>query len=517
MIRTTADIGIIGSGAASTTALTQLLEKVLVQNDPLKKLHIFVVDKHHEFWKGIPYGNRSSVNSLTITAISDFVPSGNEQTLFFSWLSLNCESLLAHYASMGGDNAQTWIAENKLKIAQKEWNKIYLPRFIWGIYMQERLLSLKEKAEANQLVQITLIQGEAIQVEEHTGYYTVLLEVAGQSNQSISVKKLVVAIGSGPVRNIIPAPDNSYTYINDVYEPSITHSIDLLIRAAADNSDQPMNILVIGSNASSIELVYLLNNLPKLKSSIHKIVIVSRAGYLPYHIDDTHLESYTSSNLDKVKQDGDYTLEMLVEAAKRDLKTTMQLDIINTHHVDWVVSYALNLMQNLGDDAKKIFFAKHGMQFTRLIRRSGPEYKRSADELLQNNQVELLAGEFSSIVPSPKGGMLNYINTATGKSATHELAYKFVINCTGADDLDQSSSRLIQDLIKKNICEVNLSGKGFVVNDKFEAAKNLYMIGPLLGGNMNDRIHFWHLENVSRLICLAPYLADCLLAETTAN
>jgi hypothetical protein len=36
-------------------------------------------------------------------------------------------------------------------------------------------------------------------------------------------------------------------------------------------------------------------------------------------------------------------------------------------------------------------------------------------------------------------------------------------------------------------------------------------MGPLLGGNKNNRIHFWHLENASRIMYLAPFLADCLL------
>ena len=58
---------------------------------------------------------------------------------------------------------------------------------------------------------------------------------------------------------------------------------------------------------------------------------------------------------------------------------------------------------------------------------------------------------------------------------------------------------------------MNLSGKGFEVNEKFEAAPNLFVMGPLLGGNVNKLIHFWQLENASRLTYLAPYLAKELL------
>ena len=37
-------------------------------------------------------------------------------------------------------------------------------------------------------------------------------------------------------------------------------------------------------------------------------------------------------------------------------------------------------------------------------------------------------------------------------------------------------------------------------------------MGPLLAGNVNKRIHFWQLENASRLTYLAPFLAKELVA-----
>jgi len=107
--------------------------------------------------------------------------------------------------------------------------------------------------------------------------------------------------------------------------------------------------------------------------------------------------------------------------------------------------------------------------------------------------------------------MLNYTDPDTGVQKKYAIPFKVVINCTGADDLDKSTSRLIYNLVHNGIAKVNLSGKGFYVNEKFEAAPNLYIMGPLLGGNMNERIHFWHLENASRLMYLAPFLAECLL------
>ena len=66
------DIAFIGSGAASTTTLIELMERLL-ERKAGPELTITVIDKYPEFGKGIPYGSRSSVNSLTITPIVDFI------------------------------------------------------------------------------------------------------------------------------------------------------------------------------------------------------------------------------------------------------------------------------------------------------------------------------------------------------------------------------------------------------------------------------------------------------------
>ena len=123
----------------------------------------------------------------------------------------------------------------------------------------------------------------------------------------------------------------------------------------------------------------------------------------------------------------------------------------------------------------------------------------------------MLKGAFASIEQYENAGLLHYIATGTQTEQTYATPFKVVINCTGANDLDKSSGRLIYNLVHKNIAQVNLSGKGFYVNERFEAAPNLYIMGPLLGGNMNDRIHFWHLENASRIMYLSPFLAECLV------
>ncbi|MGZ3758879.1 MAG: FAD/NAD(P)-binding protein [Mucilaginibacter sp.] len=510
------DIAIIGSGAASTTTLIELFGK-LIDGPPLEeRLNITVVDKYAEFWKGIPYGSRSSVNSLTITSVADFIANGKEHDLFFSWFKLNLDELLISYRQAGGIAAEKWIIDNIAELKADAWDKVYVPRYFFGIYMQEKLLGLLNKAEERGLVKVTLIEAEAIDVENgENGLYKVMLEYPDKRSNAITVKKLVVAVGSAPVKNYNkPGVNGLYTYINDIYEPSLDQNLKAIHDTLANTPlTAERNVLLIGSNASSIELVYLLNNRPDIKSVVNKLVSISRKGHMPNSIAEAPLLAYPCPHLDALKTTGGYDIHKLVAAAKKDLEQSIQNETVIVPYVDRIVGYTIELMQALGEEAKKIFFGTYGLQITRLIRRSGPAYKGASETLLQTGLLQLLKGDFEDISTAANGGLLKYTDPDSGRPVVFDRPFRVVINCTGSDDLQISSSRLINNLVNKKLCEVNLSGKGFVANENFEAAPNLYVIGPLLGGNMNKRIYFWHIENLARLLYLAPYLADCLLAD----
>ena len=57
-----------------------------------------------------------------------------------------------------------------------------------------------------------------------------------------------------------------------------------------------------------------------------------------------------------------------------------------------------------------------------------------------------------------------------------------VINCSGSAGLSlPNPSPLIDNLLTSGLCQANASGAGFVVNDKMEAADDLFVIGPFAG------------------------------------
>ncbi len=505
------DICIIGSGIASTLTLIEICNKLLNDVPLTKKVSIAIIEKNKEFYKGIPYGARSSVNALTITSVHDFL-NENESPLFYEWLLATKDTWTTFYKQHGGITAARWLKENMPLIENKKWETVYVPRFLYGNYLSEKITNLLKAVEEKQLAEFRFIQAEAIDSNVlANGQHEVTLEHPDDSSSKMTTNKLVIATGSAPVKKVDEVFSNKVLFVNDIYEPSVNDNL-ITLQATLSNTTiaENRNVLIIGSNASSIELLYLFEGLPELRVLVNKTVIISTSGILPYHITTKVLDNYHLPNLDEVRANGNYTIQTLVDAATKDLKYAVQ-DGANMNYVGALISNTLKLMEALDEDARKAFFGIHGIKLRDMFRRSGPEYKGASDALIALDEVTVFKGRYLQTVPTDNGVTMTYLDTVTGEQKTYPLTFNAIINCSGSHHLDKSQSRLLYNFVNKNICRMNLSNVGFEVNEKFEAAPNLYIMGPLLGGNVNKLIHFWQLENAARLTYLAPYLACELL------
>lgn len=386
-------------------------------------------------------------------------------------------------------------------------------RCYWcGRFTQSKFDSLLATVEERGYVQLETIRAEVIDVSPNGSAYEVSYELPDGSVSKLTAAKVVMATGSAPVKDVVlPEGDESVVLINDLYSPSAESNIKKIteVLEATPNASN-RNVLMIGTNASSIEFMYLLSGLPELLGKINKLVAISRSGLYPYHIIDKTLDNYPTENLDALKANGNYNVKELVAAAMADLKVATKDGVI-IPYVDKLIGFTMELLKPLDEEAKQQFIGIYGMQLSNQFRRSGSDYKGGEGYLLELSKLSMLKGGFDNIEPTGNGGKLHYTDTDTQKPGVYADTFKVVINCTGANDLDKSSSRVIYNLVHNGIAKVNLSGKGLHVNEKFEAAPNLYVMGPLLGGNKNERIHFWHLENASRIMFLAPYLAEELV------
>ena len=510
------DLAIVGSGIACTMTLLALSRLVMEAQPRRKELQIAVIEKESELWNGIAYGSRSSINSLVITSLREFVHDA-EKASFIAWLETNKVEWLEYLRQNGGAAGARWIETNLKHIQAGNWDELFLPRFLYGRYNSEKLASALELLEQEGLAAVTVVKAEAIDIAfAEDGSYNITLETADLKQSCLRAQRVVLAIGSppiNPIRNGTFGRQHRHTWLNDIYYPSAEANLQRIYAAlSAVREKVKRNILILGSNASSLETLYLINRSPKIKALANSIVIISRSGLLPYKICDQAL-GFEFEQLELLKQKAVVSSLELITAIKADIQRAEAVAVNLADLFHPASSLVVQLFQHMDNSEQESFFCQHGMTFTKLMRRAGREYREAADELAAGGVLAMVKGVFRQLVASAAGSAFvsaTYTVAESEASITHPLPFAMVVNCGGFEELNVSSSRLISSLVKNNVCQVNKTNRGFMVNERLEGNRNLYIIGPLIGGNFNSKIRFWHVESAPRIHGLASLLADSL-------
>ena len=505
------DIVFVGAGVATALTMIELVTQLRIESAwPGAGIPtVVVVEKNGELWKGIPYGNRSSPNALVITPIADFIYERDRQG-FYDFLQNEQDIWVPEHRTRGGAIADKWLADNLPKIDRGEWDKVYTPRYLFGNYIAAKTEEMLKSAVADGILHVETYQATATDVSPlPDGTNLLTIAMANQTETDLLCRKLVLSVGSAPVKTLVHGR-SAGLYIHDIYEPSAIYHLKELQQLYCNAGDPAHNrLLIVGSNASSIELLYHIAGNPLLRQALAKTVVISPSGALPLHTSTQKLAEYPMPALEALRKRGGYEIVELSKAALADMQPALA-DGANMDFVGAIVSTTLQLMEVLDDQQKREFYAIHAIKMRDMFRRAGPEYKGAALMLTEAGRLEIIKGRFVSVKDAENGMVLSYTD-ADGREKTYPEPFQALVNCTGSQNLDVSESPLINHIVNKGLCAMNLSGKGIEAAENFLAAPGIYIMGPLLGGNMNRLIHFWQLENVIRLSYLAPYLAKELL------
>jgi uncharacterized NAD(P)/FAD-binding protein YdhS len=512
------DLSFIGGGISCSAVLLHLLDAVNRHSGLNgKRLRIAVIEKEKEFWKGVAYGNRSLATALIITNCGEFVPPSEKQE-FIKWLEENEKKWLAELMENGGATAANWYSVNQNAIRDRNWDEIYIPRYLFGDYMDEKINKLINQIREHRNITVDLIGGEAVDVNPQEESYSI--EVRNNKGSfKVLTGKIVLSIGSPPFKEInIPGAGVSFVNIRDPYYPSMQENIAEATGTLTQVPErEKRNLFILGSNASSLELLYHFQSDRKFKETVNKIVILSNSGGLPYRITDGTIPGYTFENLEKLRSGQGFTSVELMNAIKDDLEIAIT-NGINVGDMYYQLSdLVVELLDKAGEKQKEHFHCFFGADFSKLIRRAGPEYRDAAAALEASGKLEMLKGSFirAELNPENKNEVsVVYKDPSDGQAQTFPLFFGAVINCGGFEKLnDSSSSPLISNLLSKELCRVNCTNRGIQVNEKFEAAKGLYIMGPLLGGIFNNKSRLWHLENAKNIFHLSKFLSGELLSS----
>jgi uncharacterized NAD(P)/FAD-binding protein YdhS len=516
------DLAMIGAGISSAYTLLHYLERLESQliagrNQPVK---IVVTEKADDFWTGIPYGDRSGRTALLISPLKEFIPQQPERAHFIDWLNANRDRLFDRQVyQQQGQLASKWLDDNAADMARGDWDDLFIPRHTFGLYLKSRLTEAIASATAKGLIECDLITADVWDIQRDGELFLVDITTAADCAR-FSAKQLVLAIGSPPNLGFQQAPDkqSGLCYIEDMYAPSLDHNLDRLCQALATIPDPAdRQVMIIGSNASTLDTLYGINNSPAATSLIAKFIVLSPSATFPHRINrEVPAIDYAPQALVALVQTESFTAHQILEAVERDVAaaTAQNINISDIYgDITKVVMQGLNL---LDFSEQEQFVFRYAVEIGKFQRRAGGEYLDVVNDLVDRCKLEFIKGRFIGQLTLPNGGAgCEYLDSEHRQQQTFDRPLGAIINCAGFQDVTKSSSPLIQNLLARQICLPNQSNRGFAIDKNFKASENCYVMGPLVAGNIDGTFRVWHAESCQRILGLSKHLAAVLLPEST--
>jgi uncharacterized NAD(P)/FAD-binding protein YdhS len=524
------DLAIVGSGISCAYTLINYILRLQAklnssQVQASEVIKVAVIDKSGEFWTGIPYGSRTGKQSLIITALNEFLPQP-ERDRFINWLTTNYTKVFHTLKQRPGILNQQWIQSYEQAMIQGNWDELFIPRYVFGWYITERVESLLKEAEQQGYLKCDLLNAEVFNIDKLQDSYQVEFTTSESTTASFSAQKVILAIGSPPnkaafweqfeVKDSNDNANNNVCFIANMYEPSQDSNVEQIfkfLKQSQIQNSQPSQVLILGSNASALETLYTLNNVPEANDLISKFIVISPNGEFPHLIDDNSLSTtYIPQNLNSLAQSQEITAQQILEAVKKDVQAALEQNETVNRTYAVISKGVINALNQLSFTEQKQFVSKYGVEIGKFQRRAGKDYLNVVDKLIFQGRLEFLKGKFVKTIPLTPGKIgFEFITSDSNQIEVFAQPIQVIINCAGFQNLTQSTSPLIQNLIQQEICTPNDSLCGFEINENFAANDNFYLMGPLVAGNINNKFKVWHAESCGRIINLSQQLAEILV------
>ena len=505
------DLVFVGAGVSTSYTLLGLLE--LVENDPLPQpLRVGIVERSTDAFSGVPYGRRAAHASLLITSLHDFLPD-TERALFARWLTRNKAAIVDNLKTSGGSRSARWIAANGASIERDEWDRLYLPRSLFGDYMRERVGCAIERATYRGLATCDVLRCEVTNIG-HDGH-RYLLDTEPHP-RAMTADRIVFAVGAAPNRaRLAPSTEcdaAGIRLIDDPYDPGLGEMLDQVARAVTANGAEATDMLLIGGNATTMDVLYTLVDRLDTTAPNTRFHVMAPQGVLPGRLDPEppQLSAFVPTSLLRLCVRGSVTARSIFDAAREDIAAAQKVGMGIGDTLGPVSDAVGQLVNSLEPVEKAEFVRTHGVELGRLQRRAGHEYSDVVNDLLSTARLTIVKGRFRSITFADKRGTTVTYEDG-GSDHTLVIRPSVVINCAGFASIgDMAHDTLLRRVTENGLCHPTPSGAGVVVNDDFEAHTGFYVMGPLLAGNVIGDIAVWHMEHCGRISTFSRTLAGII-------
>lgn len=508
------DITFIGSGISASFTILNFLEQLKNGKRLNNTISINIIDKYPEFNTGVPYGARSGTSTLLITSLVNFLPEP-ELSKFIKWLNSNKNWLLKEFKDEGGLLSEKWLNDNDEDIKNNRWNDLFIPRRFFGYYIDQMVKDSVSDLTSKKIVTVNFITSEVLNLEKQNNLYSLTLK----NKTTVFSDKVILSVGSLPVNNLWKnetlIEEDDLMFVNTPYEPQLKNTLAKVEKFVEKRKDKDTNVLIIGANASALELLYKLNDVASGSENLipNNFVFLSTQGRAPDAvIDEKRKKEFQPIHLNSLQNSKTLSAELIAEATFKDIGLSDDINLGAASTVEVISTAFGNLLNKLSTRELEKFACYYGNEIGKKQRCAGIHYSNTIEILKDENRFEHIAGRFVNLQTSNDNYLLEYLDTETSENKVYDkTGFNLVFNCIGSKNLTQNDvPKLILNLIENGYCTPNESKIGFYVNDSLEASNNLHVMGPLLAGNVIDNKAVWHVEHCGRIIWISQILAKSI-------
>lgn len=456
-------VTIIGGGFCGTIAAINLAR---LSPRPLK---VTIVNCQYPAGRGVAYGTRRPEHVLNVVArnMSAFP---DRPAHFVEWLQTRSE-----YAA---------IPESVLR-------EQFIPRSVYGDYLQGLLFSQRQELDDRGTVKIDLVEDEVVDVEPLDEGMNVLLK----NGPPIPSDRVLLATGNLPPRDPI---------VSDVLSGASAYFRNPWGKWFEKLPDPKENILLIGTGLTMIDVFMTL----RASGWAGIVYAVSRNGLLPLpHFRGSDYAPFPPEEPWKTGLQG---LSDLIDEHCARLRADGRNPAVL---VDKLRPYTQRIWRALSLDEKREFTDRYRARWNVVRHRIPPGVAGQIEAAQQDGTLLILQGRIASV--ERDGERLAVQIASQGEGPPRRLTPALMINCTGPrETFADASEPLFQNLFRRGlVCSdqlnmgIEVTPEFAVVGQNAQASESLFAIGPLLKGTL------WETTAVPELRAQALHVAQVLVAS----
>jgi uncharacterized NAD(P)/FAD-binding protein YdhS len=504
------DLAIVGCGVAGTRTLIEVLAELAQrardtaqQSAPTK---ILVCDASGDFGPGLAYGAPSGRSTLLIAPVGSAVPEDEREDLL-TYLLAGRATWVAELEA--NPRTRAWARRHAGEIKRGELAQLCLPRYLIGEFLQARLATAVADAHAAGSAEIHFRPDEVQQLSRSGAHLELLREVP-QERRIARARVLVLAVGI-PFPALLPGLVDDDAVIANLYEPSIDAN---LARLAAHVRRPGATLHILGSHAAATEVLFCLSTMPTFLEKLGRIVMLSTSGELPDPFGTPRPERVTFPHVEQLyRAQQIHDADEAAAALLADIAAMRRAGLTTADYRELAQRIMQGILELLpGDEQKKFLERYSATMVRRVLGGGGDDYLTAAYRLRQIGKLVLKKGAFDSVQRDDSGTLFVRYHDADGENVVEE-ATDAVIRCLGSGTCDNTANRLLVNLRSDHELNFRLNGsqRGFEVDDEFQAAENVFILGSLLTGLTNSSAPILDFENTARLWQLAKPVAQAIV------